>query len=236
MRHILVLGDSVSFHGPERAESPGHPRLYPNVCARAIGDDVQVDFVARMGWTARDGWWAATKDPAVWGTFLPRADGVILSLGHFDQLPAAIPTWLRESIPYLRPGRVRRRVRSAYHSLAPRIIAASGGRLTQLSPQATGHYLGHIVTAIRSLHPGTPIVRLLPSPYDSHIHPSLRPHPPAVAAARIWCEEYDVPSVDLDHLVTTATNNPDGLHWGWDSHERVGTATARALVRAGWAV
>lgn len=234
MSHLLVLGDSVSFHGPQRAESPLHPLLYPNVCAAALGDDIQVDLVARMGWTARDGWWAVTKDPAVWGTFLPRARGVVLSLGHFDQLPAAVPTWLRESIPYIRPGKVRRSVRSAYHSLAPRVIEASGGRLSQLSPQATGHYLGRTVTAIRSLYPGTPIVRLLPAPYDSRIHPSTRPHGPAVAAARAWCEEFDVSAVDLDELVTTATHNPDGLHWGWDSHERVGVATAKAMLQAGW--
>ncbi len=234
MRHLLVLGDSVSFHGPERAEAPHHPRLYANVCADSLGGDVEVDLVARMGWTARDGWWAVTKDPTVWGTFLPRADGVVLSLGHFDQLPAALPTWLRESIPYIRPGGLRRRVRTTYHSLAPRVIRASDGHLSQLSPRATSHYLSRIVTAIRALYPGIPIVRLLPSPYDSHIHPSARPHRPAVAAARVWCRDHEVPSVDLDHLVSTATNNPDGLHWGWDSHERVGTATAKTLLQAGW--
>lgn len=234
MSHLLVIGDSLAFHGPERTEAPAHPGLYPNVCAAALGDDVEVDLVARLGWTARDGWWAATKDPVVWGTYLPRADGVLLALGQFDQLPAAVPTWLRDSIPYLRPGGVRRAVRRAYLASAPAVIRGTGGRLTQLSTTATSHYLGRLVTAIRHFHPHLPIARLLPAPWDSAIYPIRRSHAPAVAAARTWCEEFAVPGVDTDALVTTGTNNPDGLHWGWDTHERIGVESAKALLAAGW--
>ena len=36
LRHVLVLADSLSFHGPERPERPDDPRLYPNVCATAL--------------------------------------------------------------------------------------------------------------------------------------------------------------------------------------------------------
>lgn len=230
MRSLLVFGDSLAFHGPDRTLPPATPGLYPNVCAEALGDDVSVDLVARLGWTARDGWWALTKDPVVWGTYLPRAGGVVLSQGHFDQLPAAVPVWLRDSIAYLRPGHLRRAVRDRFVAWAPSVITVTGGRMTQLSTQATGHYLGRMVTAIRSLYPDMPIVRLMPSPWDSRLYPVRASHGPAVAAAREWCEEYDVPGVDLDLLVSTDTNNPDGLHWGWDSHERVGTAAAKALL------
>lgn len=229
-----MIGDSLAFHGPQRTEAPGHPGLYPNVCARALGDDVTVDLVARLGWTARDGWWAATKDPVVWGTYLPRADGVLLALGHFDQLPAAVPTWLRDSIPYVRPGAIRRRVRQGYLAAAPTVMRATGGRLTQLSTVATDRYLGRLVTAIRYLHPQMPIARQLPAHWDSAIYPVRRTHEPAVAAARQWCERLDVPGIDMDDLVTIRTNNPDGLHWGWDTHERVGTASAKALLADGW--
>ncbi len=234
MTHLLVIGDSLAFHGPERTERPDEVGLYPNVCARALGDDVSVDLVARLGWTARDGWWAATKDPVVWGTYLPRASGVLLAQGQFDQLPAAVPTWLRESLPYLRPGKVRRRVRQGFVSASPHVVRAIGGRLTQLPPNATGHYLGRLVTAIRHLHPGVPIARLLPAPWTGDLYPVTRSHGPAVAAARDWCDRFDVVGVDLDHLVDVSSNNPDGLHWGWQTHERVGTAAAKALIEAGW--
>ena len=56
----------------------------------------------------------------------------------------------------------------------------------------------------------------------------------AVAEARRWCRAVGVPAVDTDALVDTTTNNPDGLHWGWDSHDRVGRATAAALRGTGW--
>lgn len=234
MRHLLVLGDSLAFHGPTRAEPPDHPALFPSVCAAELGPDVRVDLVARMGWTARDGWWSLTRDPVVWGTYLPRASAVILAQGGFDQLPAALPTWLRDSIPYLRPGGVRRRVRSAYLASAPGVIRVTGGRLQQLPPTATSHYMGRILMGIRTLRPDLPFVRLLPSPWRSPLYPVQRPHAEAVAEARRWCLSVDVPAVDCDACVDTTTNNPDGLHWGWDSHARVGTATAAALRTAGW--
>ncbi|MFN8125585.1 MAG: SGNH/GDSL hydrolase family protein [Candidatus Nanopelagicales bacterium] len=234
MRHLLVLGDSLAFHGPVRAEPPQHPDLFPSVCAAALGPDVRVDLVARRGWTARDGWWSLTKDPVVWGTYLPRASAVVLAQGGFDQLPAALPTWLRDSMPYVRPGPLRRRVREMYHRASPTVIRLSDGRLQQLPPRATSHYHGRILSGIRTLRPDLPFARLLPSPWHSRLYPVQRSHAPAVAEARRWCETHGVPAVDTDALVDTRTNNPDGLHWGWDSHARVGTATAAALRTAGW--
>lgn len=234
MSRLLVIGDSLAFHGPLRVEEPANPGLYPNVCARALGERTSVDLVARMGWTARDAWWAATKDPVVWGKYLPRANGVVIGVGQFDQLPAAVPTWLRESIPFIRPGSVRRKVRQSYLGISPRIIAATGGRLTQLPPMATSHYLGRLVSAVRYWRPELPIVRLLPAPWGGDIYPSRRSHAPAVDAARTWCSDHHVPGVDLDGLVTIATNNPDGLHWGWDTHERIGVETAKSLLASGW--
>lgn len=233
-RRLLLFADSLAFHGPERLEQPSHPKLFGNVAARALGSDVAVDLVARLGYTARDGWWALTKDPVVWGTYLPRADGVVLALGQMDQLPAALPTWLRESIPFIRPGGLRRRVRAGYLRAAPPVIRLTGGRMWQLPAVATSHYLARMVEGIRYMRPGLPVVRLLPAPWDSPLYPSQRPHPHAVAAARQWCDQHEVPGVDLEPLVAPGPRNADGLHWGWAIHERVGTAAARALLAAGW--
>lgn len=233
-RRLLLFADSLAFHGPERVEPPSHPRLFGSVAASALGEDVSVDLVARLGYTARDGWWALTKDPVVWGTYLPRADGVVLALGQMDQLPAAVPTWLRDSIPYLRPGSLRRRVRAGYLRLAPPVIRLTRGQMWQLPAVATSHYLARMVAGIRYMRPGLPIVRLLPAPWDSPLYPSQRPHAAALAEGRRWCEQHGVLGVELDPLVAPGPMNPDGLHWGWATHERIGLATARALLAAGW--
>ena len=122
LRHVLVLGDSLTFQGPQGIVAPTDPRLFPNLAAAQIavqfGSPVKVDLVAREGWTSRDAWWALTKDPVVFGTYLTRASAVIIAVGGMDQLPAVIPTYLREGLPYLRPGSVRRRTRRLYRDLA----------------------------------------------------------------------------------------------------------------------
>ncbi|MDP4014348.1 MAG: SGNH/GDSL hydrolase family protein [Candidatus Nanopelagicales bacterium] len=237
-RYLLVFADSTAFHGPGQVEPPTEPKLHPNVCARHLGPGVAVDLVARPGMTARDAWWALTKDPVVWGVELPRATGILLSVGHMDQLPAALPTWLREGIAYVRPGWLRRRVRRTYLGTAPAIIRASGGRLAQLPTAATQHYLSRMVDAIRVFRPDVPIVRHLPGPYDSDRYPSQRHHADAVQAADAWCLRQGVGPVPMDDLVgvdlAAGLNNVDGMHWGWNTHDRIGRATADAFVRAGW--
>jgi hypothetical protein len=232
-RHVLVFADSLSFHGPVQPHPPGDPRLYPNVMGSLLGDDVGVDVVARLGWTARDAWWALTRDPRVWGELVPRADALVLGVGQMDQLPAAVPTFLREGIAYIRPGALRRRVRSAYARAAPRVIRATDGRMRQLPQGATDHYLTRIVEGLHHYRPGIPVVLLGPSPYAADRYPSQRPHASAVRAARRWSSEQGVALVDLDPIVTPSlldgSGNPDGMHWSWDVHAMVGRALADEL-------
>jgi hypothetical protein len=240
-RHVLVLGDSLSFHGPDQPHRPSDPRLYPNVMAaalaEALGEPVRADVVARIGWTARDAWWAVTKDPNVWGELVPRADALVLGVGGMDHLPAAMPTWLREGIPYVRPGSLRRRVRQAYAAASPHVIRATRGSLRQLPQAATDHYLARITDGVRTYRPGLPVVLLGPSPYDAASYPSDRHHGPAVAAGRRWAREHDAGFVDLDPLVlpeiAAGRANPDGMHWGWQSHDATGRALAHALLTHG---
>ena len=237
-RHVLVLGDSLTFHGPDQPHRPSDPRLFPNVMARCLGDDVRADVVARLGWTARDAWWAVTKDPRVWGELVPRADALVLAVGQMDHLPAAIPTWLREGIPYVRPGSVRRRVRRAYASAAPWVIRATDGRMRQLPQAATDHYLARVVQGVHTYRPGIPVVLLAPSPHEAPAYPSTRQHQPAVRAAHRWGTANGAGVVDLDPIVgpslAAGTGNPDGMHWGWEAHEGIGVALAAELQRRGW--
>lgn len=228
-RHLYVIGDSLTFHGPERTETPLDPRLFPQVASSRL--HAEVDLHARAGWTARDAWWALTKDPVAWGVYLPRATWLVLAVGGMDALPAAVPTWARSSVDFVRPGFVRRRMRRALMTATPRVIRATDGRLRQLPQKATDHYLTRIVEAVRLLRPELPIIVVTPAPYSSALYPSDRPHRPAVAACRAWADSQDVGLVDLDPLVApdfaNGVANADGLHWGWPTHERVGAAIAK---------
>jgi diglucosylglycerate octanoyltransferase len=246
-RHVLVFGDSLTFHGPAGPVPLADPRLYPNVLAAALQRSaawgaadscrVRADVVARLGWTARDAWWALTKDPVVATVLAPRACALVLAVGQMDQLPAAVPTYLRDGIGYLRPGGLRRGVRAAYRRAGPAVIAMTGGRLRQLPQSATDTYLDRLVQAVRLISPAgdtLPIVLAGPSPWRSVAYPSQRPHRPAVAAARRWSARSSVPWVDLDPLVgpslVDGSANPDGLHWSWAAHRLVGEALAAALA------
>ena len=229
---MLVIADSLAFHGPEQPELLTHPGLFPNVLGRELG--WQVDCVARAGWTARDAWWALTKDPHVYSVLLPRADAVVLAVSGSDQLPASLPTYLRDGIAMIRPGWVRRRVRLAYHRAHPYVVRATGGRLRVLPQAATTAYLTRCVEALRVVKPGTPVVGIVPAPYDARYHGHVdRPHREAVRAAKQWGERMGVPLVDQDALVAPFVRggaiNTDGMHWSWEVHEIVGRAFAAAL-------
>jgi len=201
------------------------------VCAKAL--DAEVDLVAREGWTARDAWWALTKDPVAYGVYLPRADYLVLGVGGMDQLPASVPTWLRDSLPYARPGGLRRRLRRLYREATPPIIKATGGRLRQLPQHATDRYLTRIVQASRVLRPGLPIALLAPTIYRSRYYPAGRQHDNALRAALDLGRELDVAVVDPSPWVAPGladgSANPDGLHWSWVAHASVGQALADAI-------
>ena len=238
LRRIFVLGDSLTYHGPDQAERPSDPRLWPQVMASELeattGEPTTADLAAGLGWTARNGWWALTKDPRCWGELLPTADAVVVALGGMDHLPAAIPTYLREGIAVVRPGSLRRIVRRSYRTCAPPVMRLTGGRIRQLPQAATDRYLSRIVSAVRIMRPGIPVLVLSPPPFRSRYYPTDAGHEPAQAAALAWAEREHVDLIDVDPLVwpglRAGTANPDGLHWGWDTHQAVGTAVAAHLL------
>ena len=229
-RHVLVLGDSLSFHGPDQPYRPSDPRLYPNVMAaalaEALGTPVHADLVARIGWTARDAWWALTKDPNVWGELRAarrrararrRADG-----------PPARRRCRRGCARGSRtcgPAALRRRVRRAYDAASPHVIRATGGRD---APAAAGRHRplpradrrrrahlppGHPGRAARALAVRGAVVPL-------RTVTTTRPSPPAAA----WASAHGAGFVDLDPIVAPSlaagTGNPDGMHWGWEVARR----------------
>jgi hypothetical protein len=239
-RHLLVLGDSLTFHGPERGELITDPRLYAHVAAAALSSPdapVRADIVARVGWTARDVWWAMTRDPYVYSVLLPRADAVLLAVGGMDYLPTAVPTWLREGIRFLRPPLVRRTVRTAYRRLEP--LAAPVTPWRNLPQRLTDSYLDLCVNGVRYFHPGVPVLGMIPPEHRAPAYGGRpRGHSAAVLAARAWGSACGVPLLDFNPLVNphlaAGRANPDGMHFGWESHADIGAALAE-ILRAQWA-
>lgn len=236
---ILLLGDSLSFQGPEGIVTPKDARLYPQVVAQQLSRHwnrpVQVHGTAREGWVTRDAWWALTKDPRVFAELLPKANAVLIGVGGMDQLPAFIPTYIRESLPYIRPGTLRRNARRLFRDLSPRVVKRTGGLMRQLPEEATNRYLTRIVQAVRSIQGDIPIVAMTPSPYSGLAYPSQKFHLRARAAMLEWGEAHNVQVVDIEETVLTESvrggRNPDGLHWGWSTHEAVGARLAQCFIR-----
>lgn len=229
-RCLLVIGDSLCYHGPDRGELLTEPRLWGNLAAHQLG--LAVEVVARQGWTARDAWWALTKDPRVYSLLLPRAAAVLLAVGNMDQLPAAVPTYLREGLGYLPGRRLRGAARRTYLAAHPAAIRLLRGPFRVLPQRATDAYLTRAVTALRTVRPGLAVLGVVPPAWRSRYYPSTRTHPAAVAAARAWGARCQVPLVDWERAIAPhvpAGLNPDGLHWGWAAHQSVATATVEAV-------
>jgi hypothetical protein len=231
---LLVIGDSLTYHGPAGPEPTTEARLWPNLVAAQLG--TRVDLLARAGWTARDAWWAITKDPVAWSVLVPRAGALVIAVGGMDALPASIPTYLREGIAYVRPGRLRRQVRRSYRVAHPHVAALWGGRLRVLPQPATDHYLTRVVRGVRHYRPDLPVVALTPPPWRSADYLRRQGHPASLAAARGWADREAVALADIETVVQgmhdRGEGNPDGLHWDWPTHRCVADVVSRALQRS----
>lgn len=228
---LLVLGDSLAHHGPERAHPADHPQIWPVLAAAQMG--WRLELVARIGWTSRDAWWALTQDPRVWAA-VPRAGAVVLAVGGMDSLPSPLPTALREGLRYVRPPTLRRAVRRAYLAAQPRL--APLGRPVALPPRLSVDYLEQCRAALQGLRPELPVIGTLPSVHHSPAYGSVhKGRPAAERALRAWSRERDVPMVDLAAAVGPHMGaggaNPDGMHWGWAGHRAVADAVVAAVAQ-----
>lgn len=233
---LLVLGDSLSFHGPHRAEPADEPRLWPNVAAAALGG--RAELVAGIGWTARHAWHALIHDPRVW-SLMPRVDALVFGVGGMDTLPSPLPTAVRELIPTLRPDGLRRAVRAGYARAQPRLARAfarvlPGGGPVALPPHLTVRHLEQCREAVLTIRPGIPVLATLPSVHRAAVYGQVHPgRAAAERALRAWAAPAGVALLDLRSLVgehvLAGDGNPDGMHWGWSAHADVGRACADVL-------
>ncbi|MFC4942227.1 diglucosylglycerate octanoyltransferase [Pseudonocardia sp. GCM10023141] len=234
---LLVLADSLAFHGPERAEPADDPRLWPNIAAARLGG--RAEFVAGIGWTARHAWHALTHDPRVW-TLMPSVDALVIAVGGMDTLPSPLPTAVRELIPALRPERLRRAVRGGYLRTQPALARAfarylPGGGPVALPPRLTVEYMERCRSAVLAIRPGLPVIGMLPPVHRAAAYGPVHPgRPAAEQATRAWAAAHGVALLDLkaivaDHVLA-GHGNPDGMHWGWPAHSDVGAACADLLT------
>jgi hypothetical protein len=234
---ILVLSDSLAFHGPGLGELSTEPKLWPNVLAEALSTDErswQASIFGRRGWTARDVWFAVTRDPYLYSVLLPRADLVVLAVGGMDYLPSVLPAHLREGIRLLRPRPLRNAVTAAFRKAQPLGSRVLAGRWRTMPQSLTDHYLSRCVAGIRYFHPDKRLIGVVPPPHDAPGYGRVRGgHRPAVRAALNWGRRNDIELLRLDEWVApylgTAGMNVDGIHWGWHCHRTVGLRAAAQL-------
>ncbi len=224
---LLIIADSLSYYGPKGGLPADDPRIWPNLVAAEL--DWDVELVARIGWTCRDGYWALINDPRVWAA-VPRAGAVVFATGGMDSLPSPLPTALRELIRYVRPPSLRRVVRDSYNWVQPHLSKL--GRPVALPPRVSIDYLEQSRNSLAQLRPELPFVGVLPSVHDCEAYGKVHSgREPAVRALREWSAKTSVPLVDLGEAVRdnifSGESNPDGIHWGWEGH----TAVARAMVK-----
>jgi hypothetical protein len=236
-RQILVLSDSLAFHGPGLGELTTEPRLWPNVLASALTDrgrPARATVFGRRGWTARDAWFAITRDPYLYSVLLPQADVVVLAVGGMDYLPTILPMHLREGIRLLRPEPVRRVSTLAFRRAQPYGSRLLGGRWRNLPQSLTDHYLSRCVAGVRHFHPSTRIVGVVPPSHDAPGYGRVTAgHQRAIDAALRWGERDGITLLRFDEWVAqfigTPGMNPDGLHWGWECHAAVGQHAAELI-------
>lgn len=234
---LVVLGDSLAFHGPEIPLPPRWPAFFPSLLRDRLeaetGRRWHVTVVAREGWGLRDVWLALQKDVHVQQDVLMGADAVVLAAGSFDFVPVGVPTPLRALLPYVRPTSLRRRARVWLDRAHPWLVRLTRGAMVRTPLDVYAHCWRKSVGGLRLFAPDAALCAVLPSihrsAYYGHIHPH---HAAGTALTRRLGEELGVPLVDLAAITARHLEelNPDGLHWGWAQHAEVAEAMAAALL------
>jgi diglucosylglycerate octanoyltransferase len=236
---LVVLGDSLSFHGPEGPVPLDEPRTYPNVLGEQLsvltGRPWAVDVWARAGWGVRELWLALQKDVHLQQQLLMPADAVVLAMGNADQLSVAVPRWVMMALPYLRPTSVRREVRRRIDHLHPAATRLTRGRWRYTPTDVIEHCWGKSIDAIR-LFAGAdvPVIGVLPPLHRTTYYGGLTTHHAEVHEVfRRLGEARDVPMIDLAAITRDRLDqlNVDGAHWSWPIHELVGQQMATAIHR-----
>lgn len=232
---IVVLGDSLCYHGTDARLPAADPRMFPNVMAdrlgAATGRRVEAVVVARSGWTTRDLWELVTKDIAAQERELPWADCVVLHGVGADALPVGIPTWLKDLIPRVPHPGLRKRLRRLYVRHHARLVLATRGRMRMVPRRVTLDLWPRLVDMVSYYSGGAVVVACGCPPTAGLLHGRIDPHSAAgTEDLRRMATAKGVAFVDPQPLCEVAAYNHDGIHWDYASHVRVGEALADAAL------
>ncbi len=237
MPRLVVLADSLAFHGPEGPVPLSDPRLYPNQAGAALeaatGTAWDVQVWARAGYGLRETWVGLQKDVHLQQQLVLGADAVVLGTGSMDQASVAVPRWVVLSLAYLRPPRLRRRVRNTIDRWHPAVTRLTRGRWRYTPPSVVAHGFAKSVDALRLFAPRAALVCVLPTVHRAVYYGGVdRWHEVTHRTVRELAQAKDVPAVDLRPLSAAHLDryNPDGTHWGWELHAEVGAALAGAML------
>jgi hypothetical protein len=114
------------------------------------------------------------------------------------------------------------------------LAALAGGRPVALPPRLTVSYLERCRVAATALRPGIPVVVMLPSVHRAAVYGGVHSgRAAAERATRVWADAHRVRVLDAPTLVAAHVlgghGNPDGMHWGWEAHRRVGETLAELV-------
>lgn len=237
MRRLVVLGDSLTFHGPSGPLPLSDPRLYPNGVAMHLrertGEEWAAAVVARAGWCLRDVWLALRKDVHLQQQVLLGADAVVLAVGSSDPLPVGLPRGLLAGLPYVRPTRLRRALRRDIDRAHPGLVRLTGARLRYTPLPVYRHDWRKSVEALALFAPDALRCAVLPGVHVGAYYGGSNRHRAVYATATSeLAAEAGLELVDLAALTRPWLRelNPDGLHWPFGLHAAVAAAMAEALV------
>ena len=238
MNRLVVIGDSLAFHGPVGPLPLVDHRLYPNRVATHLADRTGAPWtatvVARAGWCMRDVWLALRKDVHLQQQVLLGADAVVLAVGSADSLPVGVPRGLLAAVPFVRPVGLRRGMRRQIDRIHPHVVRLTGARMRWTPAGTYEHCWGASVDGIRLFAGDAPLCAVLPALHAGPYYARSNRHQRDVAErTRRLAAAREVPLVDLGALTAPWLDrfNPDGLHWPFGLHDEVAEAMADALSR-----
>jgi diglucosylglycerate octanoyltransferase len=237
---LMIVGDSTAFTDDRGPQVPMTPHLYPQVAARELASrldrEVVTTVVARPGMTVRDAVRTVTKEQHVQYDVLAHADAVVLGVGSFDHAPIGVPAAVEVLGTYLRPTRLRRRVRAGLRASYPVLVRMSGGRIRRTAWSEFVRLYTELADHVRGLTWGRVAgVALGPTSHRSAYYGGVHPgHADAEARQAALAGELGFVPVDVWPLVAPHADalNVDGIHWPPAAHAAVGQAVADALEPA----
>ena len=234
---LVVLGDSLAFTDEQGPQLPHAAHLWPNVATdrlvTALDLPVTVQVLARPARTVPEALDLVRKDRHVQFEVLARAHAVVVALGSYDHAPMGVPAPVAALVPYLRPPRLRRTVRTGLHRAYPLLVRATGGRFPRTPRRTFARAHDALLAHVRGVAHGAAGVAVGPGSHRSAYYGDRHPGFAGRAAAQLAqaAGQGFTPVPAWEHVLPHVRSlNDDGIHWPREAHAAVGAAVAQALL------